>query len=337
MLVMCTGILSVDLIAADLPKISSPGEITYVPKGIEVHIGGHCANVSIDLRKLGVREGDVSSTGAVGEDIFGNLLERLLKESEVKTHLQRVSEAGTSKDLILVVSGEDRRFHVDIGANLYLNPEYIIDVLEEEKPKIFYAGGVGITKRLDEHLLRVLQKARDMGCITFIDPVKPYMHGWRFIKESMKWINIFHCNADESLELTGRRDPREAAVTLREKGADIVVVSLGEEGLVAASKEAIFEMSAFKVPVVDPTGAGDALSAGIIHGILKVTDRKKLEISSISEEDLITVLMEGEAAGASCVTGVGTTTAVTMENVSRILKEQGEHLRSKGLKIRSLR
>ncbi|RLI11984.1 hypothetical protein DRO35_04075, partial [Candidatus Bathyarchaeota archaeon] len=163
MLVTCTGILLVDLIAADLPKISSPGEITYVPKGIEVHIGGHCANVSIDLRKLGVREGDVSSTGAVGEDIFGNLLERLLKESEVKTHLQRVSEAGTSKDLILVVSGEDRRFHVDIGANLYLNPGYIIDVLEEEKPKIFYAGGVGITKRLDEHLLRVLQKARDMG------------------------------------------------------------------------------------------------------------------------------------------------------------------------------
>ncbi|MCD6592473.1 carbohydrate kinase family protein [Candidatus Bathyarchaeota archaeon] len=337
MLVTCAGILVVDLIAAGLPKISSPGEITYASEGIEVHMGGHCGNVSIDLRKLGIREGDVSATGAVGEDIFGDFLERLLEENGVKTHLQRVSEAGTSKDLILVVSGEDRRFHADIGANFYLDPEYVIEVLEEEKPKIFYAGGVGITKRLDKQLSRVLQKARDIGCITFIDPVKPYMHGWNFIREAMKWISIFHCNADESQELTGRKDPREAAVKLKKKGADIVVVSLGEDGLVAVSEKAIFEMSAFKVPVVDPTGAGDALCAGIIHGILEAMDREQLEVSSMPEEDLVVILMEGEAAGASCVTAVGTTTAVTMENVSRILKEQGEEIRSEGLKIRPLK
>jgi len=47
--------------------------------------------------------------------------------------------------------------------------------------------------------------------------------------------------------------------------------------------------------------------------------------------------MEGEAAGASCVTAIGTTTAVTIENVSRILEEQGEEIRSRGLKIRPLK
>jgi len=337
MLVTCAGILVVDLIAAGLPKISSPGEITYVSEGIKVHMGGHCGNVSIDLRKLGIREGDVSATGAVGEDIFGDFLERLLEENGVKANLQRVPEAGTSKDLILVASGEDRRFHVDVGANLYLDPEYVIKVLEEEKPRIFYVGGVGMTKRLDGHLSRVLQKARDIGCLTFIDPVRPYMHGWNFIREAMKWISIFHCNADESRELTGRKDPREAAVALKKRGADIVIVSLGEDGLVAVSEKAIFEMPAFKVPVVDPTGAGDALCAGIIHGILEAMGRGRLEASLIPEEDLVTILMEGEAAGASCVTAIGTTTAVTIENVSRILEEQGEEIRSRGLKIRPLK
>ena len=71
MLVTCAGILVLDLIAAHLPKISSPGELTYAPEGIEMHMGGHCGNVSIDLRKLGIRNGEVSATGAVGRDIFG--------------------------------------------------------------------------------------------------------------------------------------------------------------------------------------------------------------------------------------------------------------------------
>ena len=336
MLVTCAGILVVDLIAAHLPKVSSPGELTYAPRGIEMHMGGHCGNVSIDLRKLGIQEGQVSATGAVGEDIFGEFLNGLLRENGIVTHLQKVSEAGTSKDLILVVTGEDRRFHVDIGANMYLNPEYVLKVLEEENPRIFYAGGVGFTGKLDEHLSMVLRKAHEMGCITFVDPVTPYMRGWDFIISSMKWIDIFHCNGDEAKEITGKEKPREAAISLRKKGAEIIIVSLGEKGLIAVTEKAVFEMPAFRVPIVDPTGAGDALCAGIINGLLEITAQNKREISDLSEKELANVLLKGEAAGAACVTMVGTTTAVTKENVTRILKEQGEELISHGLKIRFL-
>jgi len=336
MLVTCAGILVVDLIAAHLPKISSPGELTYVPKGIEMHMGGHCGNVSIDLRKLGIEKGEVSATGAVGKDIFGDFLEGLLKKYGIVTHLQKISEAGTSKDIILVVKGEDRRFHVDIGANLHLNPEYVLTVLEEEKSRIFYAGGVGLTGRLDEQLSMVLQKAKELGCITFVDPVTPYMRGWDFIISSMNWIDIFHCNGDEGKEITGKENPLEAAISLREKGAKIVVMSLGEKGLIAVTENAIFNMQAFKVPIVDPTGAGDALCAGIICGLLRIMGKERREIADLSEEELANVLLEGEAAGAACVTMVGTTTAVTEENVDRILKEQKEELLTHHVKIKHL-
>ena len=336
MLVTCTGILVVDLIAAHLPKVSSPGELTYVPKGIEMHMGGHCGNVSIDLRKLGVKKGEVSAIGAVGKDIFGDFLEGLLKENGIVTYLQRVSEVGTSKDLILVVRNEDRRFHVDVGANMRLNPEYILAVLEEEKPQIFYAGGVGFTGKLDEQLSVVLRKAREMGCVTFVDPVTPYMRGWNFIVSSLKWMDIFHCNKDEAKEITGKENPQEAAKWMRRKGAEIVIISLGEKGLIAVTEDRIFEMSAFKVPIVDPSGAGDALCAGIIHGLLRLMDRKGREISDLSEKELVDVLLEGEAAGAACVTMVGTTTAVTKENVARILREQKEELLAGYVKIKPL-
>jgi len=336
MLVTCAGILVIDLIAAHLPKISSPGELTYAPEGIEMHMGGHCGNVSIDLRKLGIRNGEVSATGAVGRDIFGDFLEGLLKENGIVTHLQRVSEVGTSKNLILVVRDEDRRFHVDVGANLYLNPEYVLEVLEEEKPQIFYAGGVGLTGKLDEQLSVVLRKARELGCITFVDPVTPYMHGWDFIISSLKWMDIFHCNKDEAEEITGKENPQEAAKLLREKGVGLVIISLGGKGLIAATDDKIFEMPAFRVPVVDPSGAGDALCAGIISGLLRVMNRKRRGISDLSEKELINVLLEGEAAGAACVTMVGTTTAVNKENVARILGEQKEELLASRVKIRPI-
>jgi len=336
MLVTCAGILVVDLIAANLPKVSSPGELTYVPSGIKVHMGGHCGNVSIDLRKLGVEKGQVSATGAVGKDIFGEFLRDLLEKHGVIAHLQRISEAGTSKDLILVVKGEDRRFHVDIGANRYLNPDYILGILKDEKPQVFYVGGVGLTETLDKHLSSVLRKAKEFGCITFVDPVKPFMHGWDFITSSMRWIDIFHCNDDEVKEITGEGNPGKAAISLREKGANMVIVSRGERGLIAATEDAIIEMPAFKVPVIDPTGAGDALCAGIIRGFLRILDRRGWRMPDLSLERLTKVLLEGEAAGAACVTMVGTTTAVTDDNVSRILNEQGEKILSRHVKIRHL-
>jgi len=336
MLVTCTGILVVDLIAAHLPKVSSPGELTYVPEGIEMHMGGHCGNVSIDLRKLGVRKGEVSATGAVGKDIFGDFLEDLLEENGIVTHLQRVSEVGTSKDLILVVKDEDRRFHVDVGANMQLNPEYVLAVLEEEKPRIFYAGGVGFTGKLDEQLSVVLRKARELGCITFVDPVTPYMRGWDFIISSLKWIDVFHCNKDEAKEITGKENPHEAAELLRRRGAGISIISLGERGLIAVTGDGIFEMPAFKVHVVDPSGAGDALCAGIIHGLLGVMVHRREEIFGLSEKEIVNILLEGEAAGAACVTMVGTTTAVTEENVARILKEQKEEVLARCVKIKAL-
>ncbi len=335
MLVTCAGILVVDIIAADLPKISSPGELIFTPKGIEIHLGGHSGNVSIDLRKLGLREGCVSSIGAIGEDIFGLFLERELKRHGVKTYLQRVPNIGTSRNLVLVVKGEDRRFHVDNGANWFLSPDYVLSVVEREKPTVFYAGGVGLTGALDEKLPEVLQKVKDLGSLTFVDPVTPYMREWSFLFPAMKWIDIFHCNMHEVKQITGKENPREAGNVLINKGIGLAVISLGDRGLIAVMRRRVIEMPAFKVPVIDPTGAGDALCAGIIAGLLQETAYNQYDLRNLSIEDLIEILLIGEAAGAACVTMVGTTTAVTRENTERILEEQGEELR-RNVKVSSV-
>jgi hypothetical protein len=39
------GIFVVDSIAADLPRVFRPGEITFAPRGVGTYIGGHSANI----------------------------------------------------------------------------------------------------------------------------------------------------------------------------------------------------------------------------------------------------------------------------------------------------
>jgi sugar/nucleoside kinase (ribokinase family) len=336
MLVTCAGILVVDIIAANLPKVSEPGELTYTPSGIEVHMGGHPGNVSVDLRKLGVQKGEVSVTAAVGQDFFGEFLRNTLETHGIVTHLQRVSKVGTSKNMALIVAGEDRRFHVDVGANWHLSPGHVLSVLEEEKPPIFYVGGVGFTGSFDEELAGVLERAKQLGCLTFVDPVQPYKRGWNFLFPPLKWMDIFHCNRDEVQSITGKSDPREAAQTLTAMGAKLAIISMGKEGLVAKTKKTLIEVPAFKVPVVDPTGAGDALCAGVLSGLLGTMAAGKRELSELSADELVQILFEGAAAGAACVTKVGTTTAVTESNVKKILQEQAPHLQKTRVKVHSL-
>jgi hypothetical protein len=63
--------------------------------------------------------------------------------------------------------------------------------------------------------------------------------------------------------------------------------------------------------------------------------RKRREMPDLSIEELTQILLEGEAAGAACVTMVGTTTAVTESNVKMLLEEQGPEIRNQ-VKIRKI-
>jgi sugar/nucleoside kinase (ribokinase family) len=111
--------------------------------------------------------------------------------------------------------------------------------------------------------------------------------------------------------MTNEKDPRKAAVILTEKDAKMVIITMGEKGLIARTDEITLEMPAFKVQVTDPSGAPSRPSG----------------ISKLSVEDICEVLIEGAAAGAACVTGVGTTAAVSRENIDRLLKWQGREIR----------
>jgi 1-phosphofructokinase family hexose kinase len=74
-------------------------------------------------------------------------------------------------------------------------------------------------------------------------------------------------NSEEIAAATGIEDPRGAARAARESGVDHVVVTLGAEGALYLGPDGDCRVSAPSVQTVNPTGAGDALLAGLLSAL----------------------------------------------------------------------
>ena len=320
--VLCSGSFMCDIIAADLPRLGDPGDLIYAPHGIQIHPGGHAANVAIDLAQLGQIE--IAVTGGLGRDLFGDFMEDQLVRLGIEVHAQRMTDVPTSKNVVLVVKDEDRRFYAELAANTMLSPEHVGSALEETRPRIFYQGTVGGLRLIDPVLDQVLGQAREAGALTFVDVVYPTEGAWRNLRGSLHLIDLLHCNLRESEVLTGEGDPSKAADALAQQGVKLAMVTMGSRGLIASTGEAKLRVPAFNVDTLDTTGAGDAFCAGVISSILESET-----LLPSSQRELAETLLRGAAAGAACVTATGATTAVTMVNVQKLIAEQADELRTR--------
>jgi sugar/nucleoside kinase (ribokinase family) len=313
--VLCAGSFMIDIVAPHLPAITPPGGLIYAPEGISVNVGGHAANASIDLAGLG--QVGVAAAGCVGDDMFGRFIEEALRRAGVEPRQQVHASAGTAKNIALTVEGEDRRFIAELAANTLLDPDHVIRLLRE-RPKVLYLGTVGGLRLVDRSLPRVMGEAHAAGAVTFVDVIPPTEPDWDHLTSALGQIDVLHLNGHEARLVTGLDSPVEAASKLRGMGADTVIVTLGPRGLVALRGGARIVMPGFRVREVDTTGAGDALCAGVIHSLMGEPDPARVGVDAF-----LRALLEGQAAGAACVTSPGATTAVTSANVRRLVAEQG--------------
>ena len=295
--IVCMGILVVDILASPISKIPGSGELAEANE-ISLYGGGHAHNTSISLARLGEKVGVI---GKVGNDPFGNFLIENLKKEGVDTSKISVSNKfGTSKTMVILTPSEDRRFIHSLGANADLSIDDIdFDYLK--KAKILYVGGYGVIPRLDEEsLVRILKFAKEQGLTILLDVVIPHTEfNWiNKCKKVLEFTDFFLPNSDEAKLITGEADPKKQASEILEYNPQMtVVITMGEKGsLVRTEKEAI-QVSSYGIEVVDPSGGGDAFSAGFIFGV-------------IHDWDLAETLKIASAMGASAVRKIGTTPGV---------------------------
>lgn len=121
---------------------------------------------------------------------------------------------------------------------------------------------------------KLIGMAKQKGCKTFLDTSgEAFRYGLEaspyFIKPNGKELSDYVGTA-----LNGKEDVASRAIQLCEKGIEKVVVTLGEEGLVAVTQGDIIYHDVYPVEVVNTVGCGDTVVASYVMSELQGDDGK---------------------------------------------------------------
>src|SRR5204862_3420327 len=99
-------------------------------------------------------------------------------------------------------------------------------------------------------------------------------------------------NDEQVLALSGEDELVAGCRVLIERGVGCVAATRGADGVVVVDADALEEVPAFSVEVVDTTGCGDAFSAGFLRGLSLGRERRDAAVL-------------GRAAAAPVAQGLG--------------------------------
>ncbi len=291
----CAGILVADTFCGPMKQLPVEGELLAIDE-MPAKAGGCAANVAIDLAKQGF---SVDVCGCVGADASAEVILQSMAAVGVDwEQVSRLSSHATSKTVILLVKGEDRRYIHVFGANTAFTVQRIrrewIDTL-----KVFYLGGLFAMPGIDtRELIDLLGYCRQREIVTVVDVVVPQGEvDMDSLRPLLPHIDYFLPNDDEARRLTGLIDTEQQVEFFLRHGVRTVVITCGTEGAVAASGSDRWQGDICRVPSIDPSGSGDAFAAGIITGVLHRWDMSR-------------TLRYAAALGSSATTAVGTTEGV---------------------------
>ena len=291
----CAGILVADMLCGPVEALPEPGQLLAVDD-IPSKAGGCAANVAIDLARQQV---SAAVAGCVGRDAAAETPLGALRAHGVDcSGIVESKRLPTSKTVILLVAGQDRRFIHSFGANAdftvgHVRREWL------EGLSVFYLGGLFVMPGIKtDELVDLLGFCRSSGIVTVVTVAVPLpFDQHRDLARLLPAIDYFLPNDDEARLFTGKRDPVDQATALIEAGARTPIVTCGRRGAVAARGRQRWRCGAYDVPVVDPSGCGDAFAAGVITGIIRGWD-------------MAAMLVYASALGASAVRAIGTTDGV---------------------------
>jgi sugar/nucleoside kinase (ribokinase family) len=307
--VVCAGLVVADHVCPPLDHLPRPGELIATDKLI-LNIGGGAANTAVDLTTLGV---PTAICARVGNDIFGRFATEVLKGHGVDCKALSVDDrAATSQTLIVNVKGQDRRFIHYGGANGHFIADDL-DAVLTTPPRVLHIGYFLILPLLEAHALAErLKKARAAGTVVMLDVATPGPGDYLGpLATVLPHTDVFVPNCDEAELILGENDPVIQARRFHEMGAQRVVITCGDRGVVSVSNEHSLRIGVYPISYVDGSGGGDAFNAGYIAGLLE--GKSEIECLKLAS-----------AVGASCVRAVGTTEGVFTRGEAEEFVRQNE-------------
>ncbi len=278
-MIVAFGSINLDLIFP-LAHLPAAGETVLGPR-MTIEPGGKGANQAVAAARDGAR---VVFAGAVGADALAQDALRLMRAADMDTSRIVTAEAATGCAAICVDPAGHNLIAVASGANLAARHTQVEDALLGPRTTLLLQMEVpsGETGAL-------VHRARRAGSriVLNLAPAAP------LDEAVLRAVNVLVLNEGEAAFLAGHLGCDATAAALHGRlGAD-VVVTLGEQGLEAATAQGGLRLAAAAIQVVDTTGAGDCFTGVLAAGL----DRG---------EGMAAALARANAAAGLCCTRRGT-------------------------------
>jgi ribokinase len=252
------GSANMDLVVR-APRLPSPGD-TVVGDDLVRVPGGKGANQAVAAARLGAR---CVFVGCVGGDAFGEELRSAIAADGVDmNHLRTVGDRPSGVALIVVDEHGENLIAVSPGANAALS------VADVDAALANLSRDDVVLTQLEvpfETVAEACRRGRDAAAHVVLNaaPAQPA------IREHLGLPTTLIVNRGEAHALTGVKDHGGAAQALLRLGPRVVVVTLGGDGVFAATRDEAVLIPALTLDVVDTTAAGDAFAGAYAVALLE--------------------------------------------------------------------
>jgi len=237
------------------------------PVTMNESFGGVARNVAGNLSGLGNK---VSLLSVVGNDKGGLRLLDDAKEKNIDISLVEVVSAGRTGTYtaLLDVDGEMVISFADMDIYDQLTPA----IIEKKWLHIEKSRAVFIDTNIPhETIAYIMGRCRQEKIFLCVDPVSSLKS--RKLPEDLTGVNVILPNLEEAEELSGMKIATSAdycgvADAIKARGVENVVITLGSEGVFFSSSVDSGRIKPYRVEIVDVTGAGDALTSGVLSGMV---------------------------------------------------------------------
>jgi fructokinase len=236
-------------------------------------VGGGPANTAVALSKLGIKAQFING---ISTDAYGSSCRQYLESAGVLLDFVNYSNKPTCTATVTLdkAGGASYQFLIDETSTF----DYKLDQLpdpQKQAPSLLHIGTLVCAIEPCASTLHQWVTGFKQSVPIVYDPnIRPSVIADRtlYLKQVLRWVSlssVVKLSLDDLNWLYPGKSVDDVAKEFIGMGVKIVVLTLGDAGIVAITKDERLSVAAVKTKVVDTVGAGDTVGAILVEAIIK--------------------------------------------------------------------